>query len=140
MPHRQVKIRTIGKISFINDSKATNQESTLQALRTFENIYLILGGIAKSEKLDIILPYFNKVKHSFLIGSSTDVFSKILSEKHLPFTICKNLEDATQQAYFLAKTQDAECNVLLSPACASWDQFNNFEHRGNIFADVVNKL
>ena len=142
LAHRQSYVRTVENITFINDSKATNQESTLQALKTFNNIYLILGGQQKSNDLDLILPMFGQVKHSFLIGASTNVFAEILTDNNLEFTICTDLIDATVKAYAMAKSTQStfKATVLLSPACASWDQFTSFEQRGEIFTNMVNKL
>ena len=141
LAHRQSYVRIVENITFINDSKATNQESTLQALKTFNNIYLILGGQQKSNDLDLILPMFGQVKHSFLIGASTHIFAKILTDNHLEFTVCTDLIDATFKAYSMAKNKHNEqATVLLSPACASWDQFTSFEQRGEIFTNMVNKL
>ena len=142
LAHRQSYVRRIKNITFINDSKATNQESTLQALKTFENIYLILGGQQKSNDLDLILPILGQVKHSFLIGGSTPIFAKILTDNNLEFTICTDLIDATVKAYAMAKSTQYtfKATVLLSPACASWDQFTSFEQRGEIFTNMVNKL
>jgi UDP-N-acetylmuramoylalanine--D-glutamate ligase len=138
--HRQTLVRKINNISFINDSKATNCESTEQALKAFENIYLILGGKRKTDNLDPILPYFNKVIHTFLIGSSEDIFANILSKNLLPYTKCQTLDIAVKKAYEMAKNNQNDSVVLLSPACASFDQFQNFEQRGDIFIQIVESL
>ncbi|MDR0483848.1 MAG: UDP-N-acetylmuramoyl-L-alanine--D-glutamate ligase [Alphaproteobacteria bacterium] len=139
LKHRQNNLGRINNITFINDSKATNQESTLQALKAFSDIYLILGGIAKSANLDVILPYLKQVKGIFLIGSSTPVFSKILQENKISFVVCKNLQDATLKAYETAVVKGTG-TVLLSPACSSFDEFKSFEHRGDTFVDIVKDI
>ncbi len=138
--HRQQFIRKINDIIFINDSKGTNQQSTLEALRAYDNIYLILGGVRKSDTLDIILPYFNKVKHVFLIGKSTEIFAKIMIDNKIIFSIAENLKHAVFLAYGIAKKNPLPATVLLSPACASFDEFLSFEDRGEQFISLVECL
>lgn len=145
LKHRQNNLGSINGVIFINDSKATNQESTLQALRTYPKSFLILGGVAKSDNLDVILPFLEQLKGIFLIGSSTAVFSKILKEHYIKYEDCVNIENATELAYHRALSQKMEAQkdeeiVLLSPACASFDQFKNFEERGDMFIEIVESL
>ena len=142
LKHRQNNLGSINGITFINDSKATNQESTLQALKAYPKSFLILGGVAKSDNLDVILPYLKDLKGIFLIGSSTEVFSKILQENNINFDVCDNLQTATKRAYekALKNLEVEEKVVLLSPACASFDQFKSFEERGDIFIELVKNL
>ena len=141
LKHRKNIVAKINKTTFINDSKATNFESTQQALKTFDNIYLILGGINKTDNLDPILSLIkSKVIKVLLIGKSTDLFSKILEENKIDYEKCNNLADATTKAKLIADNSNKETIVLLSPACASFDEFKNFEHRGDEFIKIVEDL
>jgi UDP-N-acetylmuramoylalanine--D-glutamate ligase len=141
LTHRQEFVKKISEVFFINDSKATNLDSTAVALQTFvkDNIYLILGGVQKENSLDEILEQLKKVKHIFLIGVSTPVFAKILSQNNIAFSICSTLQDATTQAFKMAR-DTSNATILLSPACASFDMFKNFEDRGEQFKIIVNSL
>lgn len=139
LAHRQQHIRTLKNIHFINDSKGTNAESTEKALNAFSNIYWILGGKAKTEGIDILNPFFNKIKKAYLIGEATERFSKTL-EGQLDFVKSHTLEKAIQQAYADAKNDENEAYILLSPACASYDQYKNFEERGEHFCHLVETL
>ncbi|MFL1781354.1 UDP-N-acetylmuramoyl-L-alanine--D-glutamate ligase [Candidatus Hepatincolaceae symbiont of Richtersius coronifer] len=141
LEHRQEYVRQVKNISFINDSKATNPQSTLQALKTFDNMYLILGGIQKTDNLEVLLPFFHKVRCVFLIGKSRDLFSRILTENNVKYSICYDLNQAVQLAFILAQQENCPSPVvLLSPACASFDMFKNFQHRGEVFKQIVSNL
>lgn len=144
LPHRQQLIRTIDGIRFINDSKATNADATSKALSCYDAIYWIVGGKAKDGGLNGLEEYMPRIKHSFLIGASSDEFARWLNGK-APASISTTLDVAVRDAAKMAR--DALSNggnenavVLLSPACASYDQFNNYEHRGDEFARFVNAL
>lgn len=133
LPHRQEHIITIQQVSFINDSKATNAESTAKALDVFDEIYWIAGGQPKQDGIGALAPFFPKIKQAFLIGQAQDLFAKTL-EGTVPYTLCQDLEEATGRAFKEAKANNSEKSiVLLSPACASFDQFRDFEHRGDMF-------
>jgi len=140
LAHRQERVRTLNGVCFINDSKGTNTEATAKALATFDNIYWIAGGRAKSNGIDSLSSYFPKIVHAFLIGEAQDHFAEILKGK-TPYTKSGNLEQAVIEAYRLA-SQNGLSNsvVLLSPACASFDQFCDFEHRGKVFCQLVHQL
>ncbi|UQY80449.1 UDP-N-acetylmuramoylalanine--D-glutamate ligase [Candidatus Hepatincola sp. Av] len=141
LPHRQQVVKTLHNITFVNDSKATSPESTLVALNNFENIILILGGVAKRDNLDILLPQLHtKVLHTFLIGSSSALFTKILKANKLAYNVSSSLENAVNESYALARSIDKPTVVLLSPACASYDMFANFVVRGQTFIKAVNLL
>jgi UDP-N-acetylmuramoylalanine--D-glutamate ligase len=136
--HRLELVRQIDGVKYINDSKATNVDSVWYALKSFdEPILLILGGQDKGNDYnqikDLVL---KKVKKIYAIGSSAE---KVFSSFHqdVKVEIEKTLEDAVKNSSREAKTGDV---VLLSPACASFDMFNNYEHRGKIFKEAVNKL
>jgi UDP-N-acetylmuramoylalanine--D-glutamate ligase len=140
LDHRQQNIATIGGIKFINDSKATNPDSTAKALSCFKNIYWIAGGKPKGDNLDSCAPYFGNIRHAFLIGQAAENFARILTP-HLQVKISTTLHQAVQDAYAQAKIDGMQSPViLLSPACASFDQFRDFEHRGQEFARTVHAL
>ena len=139
LPHRQQFICKIGKVTFINDSKATNAESCIFALKNFEQIYLIAGGLAKDGGLNGIEKFKDKIRHVFLIGQDMESFSLWLEQNGMEHTLCGDLNSATIKAYEMAKKNDFG-TVLLSPACASFDQFQSFEKRGEQFTFFVNEL
>ena len=141
LAHRQQLIRTLGGVRFVNDSKATNADATEKALATFDPIYWILGGRAKETGLDGLDAYMGRVRHAFLIGEATETFAAWLEARKVPHTRCGTLDVAVSRAAGLALAErlPGAC-VLLSPACASWDQFPNFEVRGDAFARLVNDL
>lgn len=138
--HRQEFVTSQNNIQFINDSKATNGEAAAKALVCFDNIYWILGGLPKQDGLTATIPYFSKIKHAFLIGKAAPEFAEELKGK-VPFTHCEILENAILAAYKQA-TEDKLSNatILLSPACASWDQYPSFEVRGNDFKKIVSEV
>ncbi|MFT5703662.1 MAG: UDP-N-acetylmuramoylalanine--D-glutamate ligase [Rickettsiales bacterium] len=140
LKHRMELVANIDGINFINDSKATNAESTENALKSFENIYWIVGGKPKDGGIEMLKPYFPKVKYAFLIGESMDEFVKTLDKK-VELVKCKDLEIAFKLAHQMAlKDSSPEKNILLSPSCASFDQWKSFEERGEFFCDLVKKI
>lgn len=141
LKHRQEFVRSIDNINFINDSKATNSDSTKTALNSYKNIFLILGGREK-DGISNIIPELKKVKKIYLIGESSDNFAKILEKNSIDFVKNKQLNVALENAFFDAQktTQQEQINILLSPACSSYDQFKNFEERGEYFCKLVNEL
>jgi UDP-N-acetylmuramoylalanine--D-glutamate ligase len=136
--HRLELVREIDGVKFVNDSKATNVDSVWYALKSFdEPILLILGGQDKGNDYEQIKNLvLQKVKKIYAIGSSAE---KVFSFFHhdVKVEIEKSMEDAVNKANSEAKSGDV---VLLSPACASFDMFNNYEHRGKVFKEAVNKL
>jgi len=137
LPHRQEIIAQERGIIFINDSKATNMNAAEKSLKVFKNIHWILGGKAKSgESPTSLTPYFKNVAHVYLVGSSTDAFEQDLKGL-LPYTVCHTIDRATQEAYSQASPGDI---ILLAPACASFDQFQNFEERGKFFKTCTNNI
>lgn len=140
LPHRMEAVGEIEGIRFINDSKATNAQAAEQALRAFRNIFWIAGGVPKSDGIVPLAPLFANVSKAYLIGQAEDAFSATLSGK-VPVQRCGTLERAVEAALRDAKaagTPDAV--VMLSPACASFDQFKDFEHRGDVFRSLVHGL
>jgi UDP-N-acetylmuramoylalanine--D-glutamate ligase len=141
LAHRQERVAVFENVTFINDSKATNAESTIQALKAYDNIYLILGGRRKEggDEFDLFHPFLSKIKHVFTIGESAQFFYEGLVGK-LPVKNVGTLTAAVQDCFKLARRENAPLTVLLSPACASLDQFKNFEHRGDVFKETVQQI
>ncbi|MEE7457819.1 UDP-N-acetylmuramoyl-L-alanine--D-glutamate ligase [Methylorubrum populi] len=140
LAHRMEPLRRIGRVAFVNDSKATNADSTEKALLAFRDIHWIVGGKAKEGGIEPLAPLFGRVAQAYLIGASSDAFAATL-EGRLPFTACGTLEAATAAAAAAARASGTEAPVvLLSPACASYDQFPNFEVRGDRFRALVAAL
>lgn len=141
LAHRMEFVDNINNINFINDSKATNAESTENALKSYQDIYWILGGKPKEGGIKILEPYLSKVKCAFLIGEASDDFAKTLDGK-VEYFKCTTLQNAFDTAYNKAKiaTKSNPINILLSPACASFDQWKNFEERGEYFCKLVKEL
>jgi len=140
LPHRMEEVGRRGSVLFVNDSKATNADSTEKALTAFRDIHWILGGKAKDGGIFPLVPYFERVAHAYLIGAASDAFAATL-EGAVPFTRCGTLDVAVEKAAENAAASGApEPVVLLSPACASYDQFRNFEVRGDRFRELVKAL
>ena len=138
--HRQEAVKIVDGVSFVNDSKATNANATAKALICYENIYWIVGGLTKAGGLKELAIYLGDVRHAFLIGQSEMEFGKFLDGK-VPITMAGDLETATVKAYEMAKQAGEDKPVvLLSPACASFDQFSSFEERGYTFKTLVEAL
>lgn len=164
LPHRMQWLGEIHGVTFVNDSKATNADAAEKSLKTYDNIYWILGGVAKEGGIEPLAKYFPKVRHAYLIGEAAEDFAKTL-EGYVPFTRCGTLEKAFESATeAAAKTHDGDAVnspqyipptgvgdregqrraeqfvrrvILLAPACASFDQFANFEKRGEAFMALV---
>jgi UDP-N-acetylmuramoylalanine--D-glutamate ligase len=139
LKHRLQEIAKIGNVRFFNDSKATNANATAQALAAFNSVHWILGGEAKSDGIEPLRPLFAKVKKAYLIGKSATLFAKTLGSE-VPFELCKTIENAVQKSYQDAMESGLPEIVLLSPACASFDQYRDFEARGDDFEAQVNDL
>ena len=137
LKHRLQIVAKQDNICFINDSKATNADSTSYALSAYDNIFWILGGRAKEGGIESLVPYFTKIKKAYLIGESSNDFAEVLQKHQVNFEICGNLNDAFPVAYHDAKQYQNIANILLSPACASLDQWQSFEHRGDYFCNLV---
>lgn len=139
--HRLQFVGKINDISFYNDSKATNANSTSHALQAFDDIFWIVGGKAKSDGITPLIPFFKKIKKAYLIGQSSEEFAKVLSDNNVEFEFCNILETATKKAFLDAKNcRLSQKTILLSPACASFDQWQNFEQRGNYFCKIFDEI
>jgi UDP-N-acetylmuramoylalanine--D-glutamate ligase len=138
--HRIEEVGELDGVLFVNDSKATNADSTEKALASFDRILWILGGKPKEGGIESLRAYFPKVDRAYLIGEAADAFAGTL-EGEAPYVHCATLDKAVQAATEDAARSTAdEPVVLLSPACASYDQFKNFEERGNRFRGLVRAL
>ncbi|SDR61103.1 UDP-N-acetylmuramoylalanine--D-glutamate ligase [Rhizobiales bacterium GAS113] len=142
LPHRMEEVGRSGSVIFINDSKATNADSTEKALLSFESgIFWILGGKSKEGGIEPLRPLLGRVEKAYLIGAASEEFAATLSSGKIAHESCGTLELALSHAARDAAASGAEEPVvLLSPACASYDQFKNFEERGDRFRDLVHAL
>ncbi len=140
LPHRQELVAVIDGVRYVNDSKATNADAAAKALACYEPIYWIAGGEAKEGGLAGLEGWLANVAEAFLIGEAEAAFAQHLDGK-LPVTRCGTLQSAVEAARkAAAKAGRAGAVVLLSPACASFDQFANFEARGEAFRSLVEAL
>ena len=139
LAHRQEFVRKIGKVTFVNDSKATNWDSAIKALQTYSSIYWIAGGRVKEVEENFVIKLPSEVKHAFLFGEDAGVISEIIGSQ-VSFQIYDDLEGAVFAAYELSKKSRATAMVLFSPGCSSFDQFKNFEERGDMFRQMVLEL
>ncbi|MBK1696498.1 UDP-N-acetylmuramoyl-L-alanine--D-glutamate ligase [Rhodovibrio salinarum] len=140
LPHRQEPAATIDGVAFVNDSKATNADAASRALACYRAIYWIAGGRAKEGGLAGTESYWPRVRRAYLIGEAENDFAQTLQGK-VTAQVCGTLDTAVARAFADAKA-DGETGavVLLSPACASFDQFQSFEARGDHFKDLVGQL
>jgi len=137
LAHRMEQIKRIGATLFVNDSKATNADAAEKALLSFRDIFWILGGKAKQGGIEPLRPLFARVRKAYLIGAASQAFAQTL-EGALAYELCGTLDNAVAAAARdAAQSSAAEPVVLLSPASASYDQFANFEARGEAFRALV---
>jgi len=140
LAHRQELIATIDGVRYINDSKATNADAAAKALACYENIYWIAGGLAKEGGIVSLSPYHDRIRHAFLIGEAAPAFADTLGSQ-VPHSRSGELAAAVMAAHELAgRERRPGAVVLLSPAAASFDQFANFEARGEAFRRLVAAL
>ncbi|MCA0434270.1 MAG: UDP-N-acetylmuramoyl-L-alanine--D-glutamate ligase [Proteobacteria bacterium] len=138
LAHRMQQVASLGRVLFINDSKATNADAAEKALSSFEDIFWIAGGIAKSGGIEPLEPHFGRVTKAYLIGVAAPEFARTLEGK-VPYEMSETLPRAVQSAARDAAARGGGV-VLLSPACASFDHYKNFEVRGDAFVDTVSRL
>jgi UDP-N-acetylmuramoylalanine--D-glutamate ligase len=140
LAHRMEQVGRLGRVLFINDSKATNADAAEKALLSFDDIFWILGGKPKEGGIEPLMPLFGKIAKAYLIGAAADEFARTL-EARVAYERCGTLDVAVAKAAADASAaQRREPVVLLSPACASYDQFANFEQRGDRFRQLVQTL
>jgi UDP-N-acetylmuramoylalanine--D-glutamate ligase len=136
LAHRMERVRERAGVLFVNDSKATNPTSTAPALAAYPVVHWILGGQAKADDLDACAPHFGHVKAAYTIGEAASMFAALL-KPHMAVTQVDTLNAAVEAAARAALPGET---VLLSPACASFDQFRDFEARGDAFRALVEAL
>jgi UDP-N-acetylmuramoylalanine--D-glutamate ligase len=139
LPHRQELVASDGEVLYVNDSKATNQDAAARALGSYERIYWIAGGQGKAGGYEQLRPHLPRVMHAYLIGESAELIAEFLGTADVAHSLCGTLDVAVAAAHREAQNDNApgEKTVLLSPACASWDQFASFGARGDRFRDLV---
>tara|TARA_B100001750_G_scaffold184751_1_gene153667 strand:- start:66 stop:1346 length:1281 start_codon:yes stop_codon:yes gene_type:complete len=144
LAHRQYMVRVINGIPYINDSKATNAEASRAAIRAFRNIIWILGGQPKEGGLNPLADELGNVQNAFVYGEAAEDFARFLSVRGVPVEVLETLDEALTMAHKTAQDMRGEPSgapvVLLSPACASFDQYKNFEERGDHFVKLVEGL
>lgn len=139
LKHRMQPVARAGRVTFVNDSKATNAEAAAPALSSYERIFWIAGGLPKAGGIASLAPLFPRIVKAYLIGEAAPEFAATLGEA-VPFEISGTLDRAIAHAASDATADGGEAAVMLSPACASFDQFRNFEIRGEIFVSLVAEL
>lgn len=141
LPHRLERVGTADGVNFVNDSKATSPDATAWALTSYERIYWIAGGQSKHVGYDALLPHLSRIAHAFLIGEAAGEIADFLATHGVAHSRSDTLDRAVAAAHAMSKA-DSGANrvVLLSPACASWDQFASFGARGDAFRAAVQRL
>lgn len=139
LPHRQEHICTIDGVTFIDDSKATNADSVACALACYPKVILIAGGMGKAGGIESLAPLFSRVAEAFLIGRDAALFAATLARNGVQYKVSGTLEAAVPAALEAARGAGVPI-VLLSPAAASFDQFRNYGHRGDRFAELARAL
>lgn len=136
LKHRMQPIARLARTVFVNDSKATNADAAAPALSSYDRIYWIVGGLPKSGGIASLQPFFPRIAKAYLIGEAAPEFAATLGEA-VPYEISGTLERAVVHAVADAARDEADNAVMLSPACASFDQYKNFEVRGDAFVAHV---
>jgi len=140
LAHRQEAVSLVDGVLYVNDSKATNVDAASRALACYDSVFWIAGGRSKGDDIDALHPHLDRVREAFLIGEAAEALGASL-EGRVPWTDCGDLETAIESARLRAAQNTARnAVVLLSPACASFDQFDNFEARGEAFKRLVHEL
>ncbi len=138
LPHRQERVARIGGVLFVNDSKATNADAASRALACYDRIVWIAGGMAKEGGIESLAPFFPRIAEALLIGRDAPMLARTLAEAGVPHRVVGTLDAAVAECWSAARRHDAV--VLLSPACASFDQFSGFDARGDRFRELVRAM
>lgn len=136
LAHRMETVATVGKVRFVNDSKATNADATRQAMSSYPKMFWIAGGQPKDGGIESLEDLFPRIEKAYLIGDASAAFAETLKGK-AAFAEVGTLAAAVEQAHADARASGQDAVVLLSPACASFDQFADFEARGEAFRQAV---
>ncbi|MBL8772729.1 MAG: UDP-N-acetylmuramoyl-L-alanine--D-glutamate ligase [Phenylobacterium sp.] len=139
LAHRMETVGVVGRVRFVNDSKATNADAARQALGSYPQVYWIVGGQPKSGGIDDLADLFPRVIKAYLVGEASDAFAATL-EGRVAAARCGTIPAAAEAAFRDAAASGRDAIVLLSPACASFDQFADFEQRGEAFRAAVNAI
>jgi UDP-N-acetylmuramoylalanine--D-glutamate ligase len=139
LPHRQQLVASVAGIAFVNDSKATNADAASYALACYDRMIWIAGGMAKEGGIASLAPLLPRIAHAFLIGRDAPILAATLAAHGVPYSDVGTLEAAVPAAFRAARRLAAPV-VLLSPACASWDQFSGYDARGDCFAALARGL
>jgi UDP-N-acetylmuramoylalanine--D-glutamate ligase len=139
LAHRMETIGTIGNVRFVNDSKATNADAARQAMSAYPRFFWIAGGRPKTDGIDQLVDLFPGIARAYLVGEAQDDFGRAL-EGRAPYAKCGVLDAAVRAAFADARKEEGEAIVLFSPACASFDQYADFEARGEAFRAAVQAL
>ena len=137
LAHRLERVGVAGPVVFVNDSKATNSDSARQALLAYDNIHWIVGGLPKAGGIAELADLFGRVRKAYLIGAAAPEFARTLEAEGVAYQDCGEIDRAVRAAAKDAFAEGKEGVVLLSPACASFDQFKDFEARGDAFKAAV---
>src|SRR5204863_5019634 len=132
LAHRMETVGMIGKVRFVNDSKATNADAAWQAMSAYPRFYWIAGGRPKAGGINGLKELFGSVAKAYLIGEAAPEFARTL-EGRAPHVVAGTMDAAVRAAFEDARRAGGEQIVLLSPACASFDQYADFEERGEAF-------
>ena len=139
LPHRQEIVFSNKKLLCVNDSKATSFEASLQSLSNYNNIYWIVGGLPKYKDYFYLKNVKKKILKAYIVGKNISFFKKQIG-KEITYKISKNIRNAVNNIYIdLKLSRNSKITILLSPAAASFDQFKNFENRGNYFKNLIIK-
>ena len=136
LPHRMERIREWDGMLWVNDSKATNADAAWQSISTYQNIYWIVGGALKQGGIDALAPLAGRITHAYVIGADTAPVAASLAEMGIAYTISGDMSQAVKDAFSDASGQQ-NAVILLAPAAASFDQYRNFEERGDHFRELV---
>ncbi|MGL9688869.1 MAG: Mur ligase family protein [Wolbachia sp.] len=139
LKHRNELLGKIENVFFVNDSKATNAKSSEQAILSYKNVYWIVGGRSKEGGIESLSKHFTRIRKAFLIGESTEAFANVMKNK-VGYMKCYDLENAFKLAFEEVINSKEEVTILLSPACSSFDQWENFEERGDTFCRMFENL
>ncbi|HTJ91223.1 MAG TPA: UDP-N-acetylmuramoyl-L-alanine--D-glutamate ligase, partial [Acidocella sp.] len=139
LPHRQQEVAVVQGVRFINDSKATNADAASRAMGCYDRFVWIAGGVGKAGGIEDLAPFFPRVAKAFLIGQDAENFAATLKRHGVAHAMAGTLDAAVAQAFALARAGGIR-EILFSPAAASFDQFQNFEQRGEAFAQLAREL
>ena len=139
LPHRQEIVFSDKNLLCVNDSKATSFDACLQSLSNYNQIYWIVGGLPKNQDFFYLKNVRNRIVKAYIIGKNISFFKKQI-KKDVPFVVSKNMQNAINSIYKDIKSEkNLKKTILFSPAAASFDQFSNFENRGNYFKNLIIK-